>query len=131
MGVLLWRRLVGNSGFLEGREQCLQSWLGSVVVSLLVVVDQQKYQTCLIFHRPFTTRCPDLGSAHLETRSVVGLYNMLGTLPVLSYTITVLSGSTCQPVAAQYLNTTSLQAVYTNQHCMKGDRHVVNITNLT
>ena len=41
MGVFHWGHLVGNYGFFEGREQCLQSQSGSVVVSRLVAVDRQ------------------------------------------------------------------------------------------
>ena len=33
MGVFHWGCLVGYYGIFEGREQCLQSWIGSVVVS--------------------------------------------------------------------------------------------------
>ena len=32
LGLLNWGRVVGNCGFLEGREQCLQNFLGSVIV---------------------------------------------------------------------------------------------------
>ena len=32
---------MGNYRYFEGKEQCLQNLLGSVVVSWLVVVDQQ------------------------------------------------------------------------------------------
>ena len=48
MGMFHQNRPVSNYVFFEGQEQCLQSWLGSVVVSWLVVVT--KYQPCLIFH---------------------------------------------------------------------------------
>ena len=41
MGVFHWSRRVSNYGFFEGREQCLQGQLGSVVVSWLVPVDRQ------------------------------------------------------------------------------------------
>ena len=40
-GVFQWGHLVGNYGFLEGWEQCLQRQLGLVVVSRLVAVDRQ------------------------------------------------------------------------------------------
>ena len=33
--------IVSNYGFLKGREQCLQSWLGSVVVSQLFAEGKQ------------------------------------------------------------------------------------------
>ena len=39
IGVFHWGSLVGNYRFFEGREQCLQSQLGSVVVSRPVTVD--------------------------------------------------------------------------------------------
>ena len=39
MGMFHWGRLiVGDYGFMEGREQCLQRWLGLVVVSWLFVL---------------------------------------------------------------------------------------------
>ena len=41
MGMFHWSRPVGNDVFLMGQEQCLQSRLGSVLVSQFVVVDQQ------------------------------------------------------------------------------------------
>ena len=41
MGVFHWGRLVGNYRFFEGQEQCLQSWIGLVVVSRLVAVECQ------------------------------------------------------------------------------------------
>ena len=38
--------------FFEGQEQCLQSWLGSVVVSRLVTVDWQNIQHVRYFTDP-------------------------------------------------------------------------------
>ena len=62
---------------------------------------------------------------------VVCLYGLSDTLPVLFYTVTVLSGSTCRPVMVQYLNTSSRQAVDTNGLYLKGNRPVINIPDLT
>ena len=41
VGVFHWGRLVGNYRLFEGQKQCLQSQLGSVLVSRLVAVDWQ------------------------------------------------------------------------------------------
>ena len=40
-GLFHWGHLAGNYGFYMGQEQCLQSWLGSVVISGLVMVGRQ------------------------------------------------------------------------------------------
>ena len=67
-----------------------------------------KYQTCLIFHPPpppesiFGPWFCSPGS-----RPVVGLYGLLDTLPVLSCTVAILSGSISWPIMVKYLNTTS------------------------
>ena len=39
MGMFHWSQLVSNEVFLDSREQCLQSQLGSLVLSQLAVVD--------------------------------------------------------------------------------------------
>ena len=41
IGVFHWSNLVGNLAFFKGAEQCLQSQLGSVVVSWLVELGRQ------------------------------------------------------------------------------------------
>ena len=67
MGVFHRGHLIGNYGFSEGREQCLQSWLGSVVVSEACLGRSAKYHTCLTFHQPSPTPDPNLDSDHLVT----------------------------------------------------------------
>ena len=41
LGVFYWGRLIGNYEFFKGQEQCLQSQLGSVVVSWFVAAHRQ------------------------------------------------------------------------------------------
>ena len=79
MGVFHWGHLVGNCGFFEGREQCLQSQLGLIVDSQLVAVDQHISDMFNIsptlnnsVSRPWI--CPS-GNRH-----VVGLYGLSDTL---------------------------------------------------
>ena len=57
-------------------------------------------------------------------RPVADLYSLSDTLPILSYTVTVFSGSTSRPVLVKYQDTTFQQALLTN-------RPVINITDLT
>ena len=83
MGVFHWSQVVGNYVFFDCWEQCLQSRLGSVVVSQLVE-GSAKYQTCLIFHRPF----PTLYFGPPEKHPVMIVYSLFDTLP-MSYTVTV------------------------------------------
>ena len=75
MGVFHWNQLVGNYGFFEDWELCLQTWLGSVKVSRLVMMDRLSW-------KPFCGEFPGLSD----------------TLSVLPYTVSVLSGSTSRPV---------------------------------
>ena len=89
-----------------------------------------KYQHVWYFTDPYDSvsglwLCPP------GNRSVVDLYSLLVTLPVLSYTVTVLSGSTCHPVVVKYQEFTSRQAVHTNRPYLKANRPVANITDLT
>ena len=61
-----------------------------------------EYQTC-IWHHP------------LGNSPVLSLYGVSDTFPVLSYTVTILSGSTSLPVVIQYKDTTAQQAVHTKR----------------
>ena len=61
---------------------------------------------------------------------VLSLYVLSLMLPILSYTVTVLSGSTCWPLVVQYLDTNSRHAINTNRPYLKGKWPVVNIPNL-
>ena len=98
MGVFHWGRLVGNYGFIEGWEQCLQSQLGSVVVSQLVVVDQQNIKHVCYFTDP-PQLCIGILALPTWKMSCVSLYGLLDTLPqlvgsVLSNIVTILFGIT-------------------------------------
>ena len=73
-----------------------------------------KYQTYLIFRQPSPTLDPELGSTHLETVLFMSLYGLFYSLPILSYTVTVMSGRICWPVVVKYLDITSWQAIDTN-----------------
>ena len=90
-------RLVGNYGFLDGQEKCYQSRLGSVVFIWLDGVDRQNikmFDISLALPNSVSRPWP-----HPPGNSpLVCLCGLLNILPVLSYTITVLSGSTCQLV---------------------------------
>ena len=77
-----------------------------------------KCQTCLMFHRPSLTL--DLVSAYLETVLSWVSSGLSATHPILSYTVTVLSGRTSQPVMVKYNDTTSRQAMFERkQACRK------------
>ena len=75
MGVFHWSQLVGNKVFFKGREQCLQSWLRSVVVSRLVAVNWQNIkhicystdpqQLCVRILAPHTWKLSSCGSLWL------------------------------------------------------------------
>ena len=92
MRVFYWGHLVGTYGFFKGREQCLQSQLGLVIIS-------QRSSLSRPWLRPS------------GNRPVVYLYGLLDTLPVSSYTVTMLFGSTCRSVMVYYLEKTSRLAI--------------------
>ena len=62
---------------------------------------------------------------------VLDLCGLSVALHVLPPTVTVLSGRTSQTVMVKYQDTTSRQALHTNQPYLKGNRPVVNITDHT
>ena len=62
---------------------------------------------------------------------VVDLYGLSVTLPFLSYTVSVLFERTFKPVLVNYQDTATQQAIHTNRQYLKGNRPVVNITDLT
>ena len=75
-----------------------------------------KYQRCLIFHRPSPTLYPDLGYPP-RYRPVMGLYS--------------LSGKTSQPVVVKCIDTISRHHHRPYTQSFKGNRLVVNLTDLT
>ena len=75
-GVFHWGHLVSNYGFFEGWTQCLQSLLGSVVISRRVTVDWQNVK-----HVATTlTLDPDFGSTNLVT-VLSCVYSLLDAFP--------------------------------------------------
>ena len=98
MGLLHWGCLVGNYEFFEGREQCLHS----IVFSRLVGVNQQNMFDMSQTY-PDSVSGPWLHPP--DNRPVVDLYNLSDTLPVLSYTVTILYGRTSRAVMAHNLLT--------------------------
>ena len=77
MGVFHFDRLVGNYGFFKGREQCLPSRSGLVVVSWLVAMDRQQtsWEVCRT-RRQFTD--PRLVSYEISVYiRRIGLHNVL------------------------------------------------------
>ena len=106
--------VVGNMVFFEGREHCLQSQLGPVVVCNMFDIS-----------RPSTTLHPDCGFSLLET---VLLWISTVTLLVLSYIVTVLSCKTCCPASVPRLH---LKTVLEHRPYLKANWLVINITDLT
>ena len=116
MGLFHYSQLVGNWVFFVGREQCLQSWLGSVVVSWL-------------FHRPWTNLYPDLGSAHLET--VLSWISIACRSHFTSCPNLLPSWKNFLACHGQIPGHPLPTSVHTNQPFSKANRPVVNTTDLT